>query len=86
MIGFFRKMMELFEIKRNPNVTGFFIKRSAGGDWNIYVVMKIDEKEIKACVKTQRGPIRDFKTLDNAVKFIEDCGKTDRVTVMINAR
>lgn len=80
------EMMELFEIRRNPNVTGFVIKRSAGGYWNVFVNMKVDDVVIKACVKAQRGQTRDFKTLDNAVRCVEGFGKSDRVTVMINAR
>ena len=73
-------MMSFFEIKLNPNITDFCIKRNAGNDWNVF--FKIDGELHQ--VKTQRGQIRNFKTVDNAVRFVESCGKTSKVTVLFD--
>ena len=72
-------MMGLTEIRRNPNVTDFGIKRNADGKWNVFFMI---DKELHQ-VMTQRGQARVFKTLDYAVKFVEDCDKTNSVKVIL---
>jgi len=82
------EMMSFTEIKRNPNITVFSIKRNAGNDWNVFFTITVKTDNGVYCeenlVKTQRGQARDFKTLDNAVRFVESCGKTNKVTVLFD--
>ena len=73
------EMMDLFEIKRNPNVGLFEVKKGIDGDWNIYFYIG-NEKHL---VKTKRGEARNFKTLDNVAIFIEKCGKCANFRVLI---
>lgn len=71
--------MGLLEIKRNPNIKEFVIKRNNVGGWSVFFMI---DKEVFQ-VKTQREQQRNFKTLDNAVRYIESTGKTNKVTVII---
>ena len=73
------EMMDLFEIKRNPNVGQFEVKKGINGDWNIYFYIDTE----KHIVKTKRGVVRNFKTLDNVAIFVEKCGKCSDFRVFI---
>jgi len=73
-------MMSFFEIKLNPNITDFFIKQNSMTEWNVF--FKIDGELHQ--VKTQRKQVRNFKTVDSAVRFVASCGKTNKVTVLFD--
>ena len=62
------EMMDLSEIKRNPNCKNFSVRRDLNGGWNIH--FNIDSKEHLA--KTKRGNIRSFTTMDAVTSYLEE--------------
>ena len=76
------EFLNLSEIKRHPNINNFTIQRHSGGGWHVIISIKVDDQIFKLGVKAQREHQRNFKTLDNAISFVAQCGKTDRATVV----
>ena len=73
------EMMDLIEIKRNPNCKNFTVRKNLDGYWNIYFFIDNEQH----LFKTKRGDMKIFKTINHVMSFLEKTNKCNDVRVFL---